>query len=66
MSTSKNNTEKLYDVIKRPLITEKSMTGVALVQFTPIIDLEWITTPIPPYPKVDPLPIFAWYGILLL
>lgn len=26
--------EKLYDIIKKPLITEKSMAGVALNQYT--------------------------------
>lgn len=34
MSTSKTNTEKLYEVIKAPLITEKSMSGTALGQYT--------------------------------
>lgn len=28
------STEKLYDVIKKPLITEKSMMGTALGQYT--------------------------------
>ena len=30
----RTNTEKLYDVIKQPLITEKTMTQVALGQYT--------------------------------
>lgn len=30
----KTNTERLYDVIKQPLITEKSMTLVSLGQYT--------------------------------
>ena len=30
----KTNTERLYDVIKQPLITEKSMTLVAKGQYT--------------------------------
>lgn len=34
MSTQKTNTEKLYDVIKAPLITEKSVAGSALGQYT--------------------------------
>lgn len=34
MSTSRTNTEKLYDVIKAPLITEKSMAATALGQYT--------------------------------
>ncbi len=34
MSTSKTNTERLYDVIKKPLITEKSMTATSLGQYT--------------------------------
>jgi large subunit ribosomal protein L23 len=34
MSTSRTNTEKLYDVLKAPLITEKSMAGTALGQYT--------------------------------
>lgn len=34
MSTTRTNTEKLYDVIKAPLITEKSMTATALGQYT--------------------------------
>lgn len=34
MSTTRTNTEKLYDVIKAPLITEKSMMGTAIGQYT--------------------------------
>lgn len=34
MGTTRTNTEKLYDVIKAPLITEKSMAGTALGQYT--------------------------------
>lgn len=34
MSTTRTNTEKLYDVIKAPLITEKSMLAVAQGQYT--------------------------------
>lgn len=34
MSTTRTNTEKLYDIIKKPLITEKSMAGTALGQYT--------------------------------
>ena len=34
MSKERTNIEKLYDVIKTPLITEKSMAGVALGQYT--------------------------------
>lgn len=34
MSTARTNTEKLYDVIKTPLITEKSMAATALGQYT--------------------------------
>ncbi len=34
MSTERTNTEKLYDVIKKPLITEKSMTATTLGQYT--------------------------------
>jgi len=34
MSTTRTNTEKLYDVIKKPLITEKSMMGTTLGQYT--------------------------------
>ena len=34
MSVERTNTEKLYDIIKKPLITEKSMTAVSLGQYT--------------------------------
>lgn len=34
MSKSRTNTEKLYDVIKKPLITEKSMMATTLGQYT--------------------------------
>lgn len=34
MSKERTNTEKLYDIIKAPLITEKSMAGTALGQYT--------------------------------
>ncbi len=34
MSTMKQNKERLYDIIKRPIITEKSMTATALSQYT--------------------------------
>lgn len=34
MSTMKQNKERLYDIIKRPIITEKSMTSTALSQYT--------------------------------
>lgn len=34
MGKERTNTEKLYDVIKAPLITEKSMAGVANGQYT--------------------------------
>ena len=30
----KNNTERLYDIIKRPIITEKSMEATTLNQYT--------------------------------
>lgn len=30
----KNNTERLYDIIKRPIITEKSMEATTLKQYT--------------------------------
>ena len=30
----KQNKERLYDIIKRPIITEKSMTTAALAQYT--------------------------------
>lgn len=34
MSTKNTNIEKLYDVIKRPIITEKSMMATAQGQYT--------------------------------
>lgn len=34
MSKIKNNKERLYDVIKRPIITEKSMEATTLQQYT--------------------------------
>ena len=34
MSNLKSNKERLYDVIKRPIITEKSMAATTLNQYT--------------------------------
>ena len=34
MSNMRNNTERLYDIIKRPIITEKSMEATTLGQYT--------------------------------
>lgn len=34
MNSMKNNTERLYDIIKRPIITEKSMEATTLQQYT--------------------------------
>lgn len=34
MSNIKHNTERLYDIIKRPIITEKSMEATTLQQYT--------------------------------
>ena len=34
MSTMKQSKERLYDIIKRPLITEKSMVASSLSQYT--------------------------------
>lgn len=34
MNTSKQTQERLYDIIKRPLITEKSMVAASLNQYT--------------------------------
>jgi large subunit ribosomal protein L23 len=34
MSKQRTNTEKLYDIIKKPLITEKSMLATSLGQYT--------------------------------
>lgn len=40
MSTSRTNTEKLYDVIKKPLITEKSYRAMQEGQYTFEVDME--------------------------
>lgn len=34
MSNSKQNKERLFDIIKRPLITEKSMSATAMNKYT--------------------------------
>ena len=34
MSKERTNTEKLYDVIKKPLITEKSVGATTMGQYT--------------------------------
>lgn len=34
MTMANSNTEKLYSIIKKPLITEKSMTATSLGQYT--------------------------------
>ncbi len=34
MSKTRTNTEKLYDIIRRPIITEKSMTATAEGKYT--------------------------------
>ena len=34
MSKIKNNTERLYDIIKKPIITEKSMEATTFGQYT--------------------------------
>ena len=34
MSKDRTNTEKLYDIIKAPIITEKSMMATTLGQYT--------------------------------
>ncbi|GBF23375.1 50S ribosomal protein L23 [Candidatus Gastranaerophilus sp. (ex Termes propinquus)] len=34
MSKSRTNQEKLYDIIRKPIISEKSMTAVQLGQYT--------------------------------
>ena len=34
MSNMRKNTERLYDIIKRPIITEKSMEATTLQQYT--------------------------------
>ena len=38
MSTMKQNKERLFDIIKRPLITEKSMLAASLSQYTFEVD----------------------------
>ena len=38
MSKTRTNKEKLYDIVKKPHITEKSMMGIQLAQYTFIID----------------------------
>ena len=40
MSRQRTNKEKLYDIIKRPIITEKSMMATALGQYTFEVDME--------------------------
>ena len=40
MSRQRTNKEKLYDVIKRPIITEKSMMATALGQYTFEVNME--------------------------
>ena len=37
MSTMKQSKERLYDIIKRPIITEKSMTAAGLSQYTFVV-----------------------------
>ena len=39
MSKQRTNKEKLYDIIKRPIITEKSMMATALGQYTFEVDM---------------------------
>ena len=39
MSRQRTNKEKLYDIIKRPIITEKSMMATALGQYTFEVDM---------------------------
>jgi large subunit ribosomal protein L23 len=39
MSKDRTNTEKLYDVIKRPIVTEKSMMATTLGQYTFEVDM---------------------------
>ena len=34
MSTNKQSKERLYDIIKRPLVTEKTMVATTLSQYT--------------------------------
>ena len=38
MSKTKTNTEKLYDIIKRPLITDKSVVATEKAQYTFEVD----------------------------
>lgn len=38
MSKSRTNKEKLYDIIRKPLITEKSMAAVQYAQYTFEVD----------------------------
>ena len=38
MSNLKNNKEKLYDILKKPLITEKSMSATSAGQYTFEVD----------------------------
>ena len=40
MSTSRTNTEKLYDVIKKPIITEKSYKAMQDGQYTFEVNME--------------------------
>ena len=40
MSKQRTNKEKLYDIIKRPIITEKSMMATALGQYTFEVDMD--------------------------
>ena len=40
MSRQKTNKEKLYDIIKKPIITEKSMMATALGQYTFEVDMD--------------------------
>ena len=40
MSRQRTNKEKLYDIIKRPIITEKSMMATALGQYTFEVNME--------------------------
>ena len=40
MSKQRTNKEKLYDIIKRPIITEKSMMATALGQYTFEVNME--------------------------
>ncbi len=40
MSKQRTNKEKLYDIIKKPIITEKSMMATALGQYTFEVNME--------------------------